>query len=78
MYRIAGNFRGSKLSQIRPKIIFTDLIFTNFLSSHLYRIINNFAIFIFANLKKSQKEQKLLASKVSSYTVFEAFSSKQD
>ena len=33
-------------------------------SAILYRIIYNFA-----NLKKSQKERKLLASKVSSYTV---------
>ena len=30
IYCIAGNFRGSKLSRIRPKIIFTDLIFANF------------------------------------------------
>ena len=30
-YRIAGNFRGSKLSRICPKIIFTDLIFVNFI-----------------------------------------------
>ena len=35
----------------------------------LYRIIYNFAIFIFANLKKSRKERKLLASKVSGYMV---------
>ena len=30
-YRIAGNFRGSKLLRIRPKIIFTELIFVNFI-----------------------------------------------
>ena len=36
----------------------------------LYRIFYNFANFIFANLKKSRKEQKLLASKVSGYTVY--------
>ena len=38
-------------------------------SAILYRIIYNFANFIFANFKKSRKEQKLLASKVSGYTV---------
>ena len=70
IYRIAGNFRGSKLSRIRPKMIFTDLIFANFYySAILYHIIYNFANFIFANLKKSQKEWKLLVSKVSGYTV---------
>ena len=69
-YCIAGNFRGSKLSQIRPKIIFMELIFANFIiQPFLYRIFHNFANFIFANLKKSRKERKLLASKVSGYTV---------
>ena len=74
-YCIAGNFRGSKLSRIRPKIIFTELIFTNFIilpfCTVLFIIFANFifANFIFANLKKSRKERKLLASKVSGYTV---------
>ena len=73
-YRIAGNFRGSKLSRIRPKIIFTDLIFANFYyAAILYRIIYNFVNFIFANLKKSRKERKLLASKVSGYMVLLLF-----
>ena len=69
-YRIAGNFRGSKLSRIHPKIIFTELIFANFIilpfCTVLFIIFSNF---IFANLKKLRKEQKLLASKVSGYTV---------
>ena len=30
-YRIAGNFQGSKLSRICPKIIFTELFFMNFI-----------------------------------------------
>ena len=70
-YRIAGNFWGSKLSWIRPKIIFTELIFANFIiQPFLYHIFHNFANFIFAILKKSRKEWKLLALKVSGYTAF--------
>ena len=65
IYRIARNFRGSKLSRIHPKIIFAELIFAHFIiQPFLYRIFHNFA-----DLKKSRKEQKLLASKVSSYMV---------
>ena len=71
-YCIAGNFRGSKLSRICPNIIFMELIFANFIiQPFLHHIFHNFANFIFANLKKSRKERKLLASKISSYTVYE-------
>ena len=55
-YRIAGNFRGSKLSRIRPKIIFTELIFANFIILPFCTVLFIiFANFIFANLKKSRK-----------------------
>ena len=53
-----------------PKNRFHGINFREFYySAILYRIIYNFANFIFANLNKSRKEQKLLASKVSGYTV---------
>ena len=38
-YRIAGNFQGSKLSQICPKIILTDLIFADFIIQPFCTII---------------------------------------
>ena len=75
MYRIAGNFRGSKLSRIRPKIIFMDLIFANFYySAILYRIIYNFVNFIFANLKKLIAKR----AKVISLKRFRLYSNQND
>ena len=70
-YRIAGNFRGSKLSRIHPKNHFCGINFREFYYSAIFNTVLFiiFANFIFANLKKSQKERKLLASKVSGYTV---------
>ena len=41
----------------------------NFQGIKLLQIIYNFTDFIFMNFKKSQKEWKLLALKVSGYTV---------
>ena len=54
-----------------PKNHFHGINFRKFYySAILHHIIYNFANFIFANLKKSRKEQKLLALKVSGYTVY--------
>ena len=55
-----------------PKNHFHGFNFHEFYySAILHHIIYNFANFISANLKKSRKERKLLASKVSGYTVQE-------
>ena len=68
-YRIAGKIRGSKLSRIRPKIIFTELIFANFIIQPFCTVLFIISRIFSANLKKSQKVRKLLTSKVSGYTV---------
>ena len=60
-YRIAGNFQGSKLSRIRPKIIFTELIFTNFIiqpfCTVLFIILQILFLRISINREKSESFQ---------------------
>ena len=50
-YRIVENFQGSKLLRIRPKIIFTELIFANF-------IIQPFCTVSFIILRISKNHEK--------------------
>ena len=52
-YRIARNFRGSKLLRIRPKIIFTELIFANFIILPFCTVL----FIIFANLKNRENSE---------------------
>ena len=64
-YRIARNFRGSKLSWIRQK-----LIFMNFIIQPFCTVLFIISRILFLRIsKKSWKKRKLLASKVSGYTV---------
>ena len=64
MYRIAGNFRGSKLSRIRPKNHFRGINFREFYySAILYRIIYNFHEFYFCESQKIAKRAKVIGLK---------------
>ena len=61
LYRIAGNFRGSKLSRIRPKNHFRRINFREFYySAILYRIIYNFREFYFRESQKIAKRAKVI------------------
>ena len=60
-YRIAGNFRGSKLSRFRPKNHFRGINFREFYySAILYRIIYNFREFYFRESQKIAKRAKVI------------------
>ena len=60
IYCIAGNFRGSKLSQIRPKIIFTELIFTNFIIQPFCTILFIISQILFSRISKITKRAKVI------------------
>ena len=71
LFSIATLFRGSKLSRIRPKIIFMELIFVNFIIQPFCTIIiyNYFYEFYFRESQKIVKRTKVIGLNVSSYTV---------
>ena len=54
-YRIAGNFRGSKLSRRRPKIIFMEIIFANFIIQPFCTVF-----FIILRISKIAKRAKVI------------------
>ena len=74
-YRIAGNFRGSKLSQIHPKIIFTDLIFANFIIQPFCTVLFIIREFYFFESQKITKRAKVIGFK--SFWLYGTFFYKQ-
>ena len=57
-YRIAGNFRGSKLSRIRPKIIFTELIFANFIIQPFCTVLFIISRILFSRISKNREKSE--------------------
>ena len=57
-YHIAGNFRGSKLSRIRPKIIFTELIFANFIIQPFCTVLFIILRILFSRISKNRKKSE--------------------
>ena len=56
-YSIAGNFRGSKLLRIHPKIIFT-LIFANFIIQPFCTVLFIISRFLFSQISKNHKKSE--------------------
>ena len=57
-YCIAGNFRGRKLLRIRPKIIFTELIFANFIIQPFYTVLFIISQILFSQISKNCKKSE--------------------
>ena len=58
IYRIAGNFRGSKLSWIHPKIIFTELIFANFIIQPFCTVLFIISRISLSRISKNREKSK--------------------
>ena len=55
-YRIAGNFRGSKLLRIHPKIIFTELFFANFIIQPFCTVLSIISRILVSQISKNHEK----------------------